>query len=137
MWYNLKEMTNNNNCGTPRNLVINGELVNKPSIMANHANNFFISKIRKIRNNFPINSYNPLLILKKLTYRNKNNFILPELRIEDAKTLIKKAKNSWTLCNGELSMNVIKKLNPLIAPHITHLFNCIIRSGTYPKIMKV
>ena len=34
-------------------------------------------------------------------------------------------------------MNVIKKINDRISPHITHLFNCIIRSGTYPEIIQL
>ena len=33
-------------------------------------------------------------------------------------------------------MKVIKKLNPLIAPHLTHLFNSMKRTGIYPKILK-
>ena len=77
------------------------------------------------------------MILKKLIGRNDHNFTLPLLTIEDTKKLIKKAKNSWTICNGDLSMNCIKKLRHEIAPHLTHLFNNIIRSGIYPDILRV
>ena len=69
--------------------------------------------------------------------RNKNEFKLPLLTVEDTRKLIKNAKNSWTLCGNDISMNIIKKLNDRISPHITHLFNCIIRSGTYPEIVQI
>ena len=69
--------------------------------------------------------------------RNKNEFKLPLLTVEDTRKLIKNAKNSWTLCGNDISMNIIKKLNDRISPHITHLFNCIIRSGTYPEVVQI
>ena len=47
MWANIKNLTNNPDSGTPQSLIINGNLVNKPKVIAEHANNFFISKIKK------------------------------------------------------------------------------------------
>merc|ERR1712030_57162 len=74
-----------------------------------------------------------MTILESLIPRNKNNFNIPLLTMNDTKKLI---KNSWTICNTNLSMNVIKKINSEMAPHLTHLYNCMTRTGIYPDIMK-
>ena len=34
-------------------------------------------------------------------------------------------------------MNILKIINKKISPHITHLCNCIIRTGIYPDKLKV
>ena len=137
MWANLKEVTKNNNTGPPSSLIINGEVENKPKNLANYANTFFTNKISEIRNKFSTNIINPMTILEHLIPRNKNNFEIPLLTINDTKKLIKGAKNSWTICNTNLSMNVLKKINTLISQHLTHLFNTITRTRVYPKVMKV
>ena len=64
MWTNLKDSVNEKKSGTPQNILINGVLENSPAKIANHANHFFINKIKKIRDKFPQNCYDPLLILK-------------------------------------------------------------------------
>ena len=137
MWANLKENVKVKSSGTPQNILIKGSLENSPAKIANFTNEFFIKKIRKIRRKFPSNCYDPLLILNKLIGRNRDTFNLPLLTIQDTKKLIKKAKNSWTICDGDISMNCLKKLNNEIAPHLTHLFNSIIRSGIYPDVLRI
>ena len=34
-------------------------------------------------------------------------------------------------------MKIVKKLSPAIIPHITYLINCIIKTETYPTILKL
>ena len=36
-----------------------------------------------------------------------------------------------------MSMRIIKKLNPILLPHITHLINSIIYTEIYPEVVKV
>ena len=62
---------------------------------------------------------------------------LPVLKFEDTKNIIRNSKNSWTLCQDNISMNVIKKLNKNIAPYLSHLFNNMIRTSIYPQRLKV
>ena len=35
------------------------------------------------------------------------------------------------------SIKIYKLINSRISPHITHLINCIIKTGVYPKILKI
>ena len=59
------------------------------------------------------------------------------MTIEDTKKIIRKSKNSWSCCNDTISMTILKRINKEISPHITHLCNCIIRTGIYPDKLKV
>ena len=64
-------------------------------------------------------------------------FQIPLLTVKDTEELIKKAKNSWTLCDDDISMNVIKRLYKKIAPHLTHLYNAMTITSIYPSALKV
>ena len=35
------------------------------------------------------------------------------------------------------SIKIYKLINSRISPHIAHLINCIIKTGVYPKILKI
>ena len=36
-----------------------------------------------------------------------------------------------------ISMKVVKNIDKLIAPHLTHMINCISTSSKYPKILQI
>ena len=110
MWKQLKEITNSNKILTLSSIVHNGERINKPLDIANIANNYYIQKVKNIRENFK-DKLDPLFYMEKLFQRNKKEFKIPLLTIKDTEELIKKAKNLWTLCDHDISMNVIKMLN--------------------------
>ena len=57
--------------------------------------------------------------------------------IGDIERIIKKLKPKNSKGNDISNMKIIKKLCPLIIPHITHLVNSIIHTETYPTILKV
>ena len=63
-------------------------------------------------------------------------FKLPLPSHNDIAEIIKKAKSSYSVGNDIINMNIIKKLTPLIIPHITHLLTNIIISEKYPTILK-
>ena len=67
------------------------------------------------------NAIDPMFYLRKLIPRNNNTFEIPILTVNDTRKLLKQAKNSWTLCNDNISMAVLKKIKLNIAPHLTHL----------------
>ena len=137
MWKQLKETTNSSKITTPTSIIHNGETINKAIDIANLANQYFIDKIINIRDKFGQNNIDPLYYIKKLFKKNDNEFSIPILTIKETEQLIKKAKNSWTVCSDEISMNIIKKLNKKISPHLTHLYNTMTRTAIYPEIIKL
>ena len=58
--------------------------------MSNIMNDFFIEKIKIIRDNFPNFTVSPLQILEKLKTRNKNTLTIPFLDIKTLHNIIKK-----------------------------------------------
>ena len=104
----------------------------------NIANEFFIDKIRKIRESFAVNvNISSIQILQKLVPKCKNNFEIKMVTVDDIARIIKKLKPKNSKGNDITNMKIIKKLCPAIIPHITHLVNSIIYTEIYPTILKV
>ena len=75
-----------------------------------------------------------MFIVKKLFVKNENEFTIPILTVKEVNLLIKNAKKSWTLNYDDISMNVLKKVNKIISPHLTHLYNNMTITCNYPSI---
>ena len=82
------------------------------------------------------NNVTPLQILQYLIPKKNTKFTLPLPTIKDINKIIKKAKASNSVGNDIITMRTIKKLTPLISPHLTHLLTTIITTETYPDILK-
>merc|ERR1712240_813259 len=122
----------------PRLILHDGNLVTSVRKIVNIANNFFIDKIRKIRESFPINNnVSPIEILQNLVPKSNNQFCIKMATIGDIERIIKKMKPKNLKGNDITNMNIIKKLCPAIIPHITHLVNSIIYTEIYPTVLKV
>ena len=117
--------------------MVNNNLITSPKDMANTANNFFIQKIEKIRNNFTNEMVSPMDIVKKLIPRVEDNFEIPLITVRQTINLISNTKNSNSTGYDDINNKFIKKCKIKIAPHITHLINTIIRTKKFPKIFKV
>ena len=138
MWGTFKDLSNTNKQIPPRLILHNGNLVTSIKKIVNIANDFFIDKICKIRESFPINhNISPLEILMNLVPKNKNEFRIKMATIGDIQRIIKKMKPKNSKGNDITNMKIIKKLCPAVLPHITHLVNSIIFTEIYPTILKV
>merc|ERR1712240_451284 len=121
----------------PRLILHDGNLVTSIRKIVNIANNFFIDKIRKIRESFPINNnVTPLEILQNLVPKINNQFCIKMAKIGDIERIIKKMKPKKSKGNDITNMHIIKKLCPAIIPY-THLVNSIIHTEVYPTVFKV
>merc|ERR1711867_17087 len=138
MWGTFKDLSNTNKQIPPRIILHNGNLVTSIKQIVNIANNFFIEKIRTIRESFPINNnISPLEILKNLVPKSQNEFSIKMATIGDIQRIIEKMKPKNSKGNDITNMKIIKKLCPAVLPHITHLVNSIIFTEIYPTILKV
>ena len=138
MWKNFKTITNNNKQVPPRNINHNGKFITSIKDICDIANQFYIDKIKKIRDNFTINNkINPINILSSLIKRNPNQIYIKYATNEQILKIISKAKNKNSVGPDIVSMKVVKKLSPFIVPHITHLVNAIIRTEVYPSNLKL
>ena len=96
-----------------------------------------MNKMIKIRNNFTPSTITHTQILEQLISKPQCKFTLPHITIKQTKKLIRKMKSSNSTGHDSSSIKIYKLINNCISPHITHLINCIINTGVYPKILKL
>ena len=138
MWGTFKNLTNTSKQAPPRVIIYNGNLVTSVKKIVNIANEFFVEKVRKIRESFPVNfNISAIEILQKLVPKCQNQFQIKMATMEDIERILKKLKPKNSKGNDITNMKIIKKLCPAIIPHITHLVNSIIYTEIYPTVLKV
>ena len=81
-WKFLKQYNKCKKSRPPDRLNCNGKMLSIPKELANIANNFFISKIEKIRRGFTPDEITPIEILEKLVPKNPNSFQIPIITIQ-------------------------------------------------------
>ena len=137
MWNNVMQLTNKLKQVPPRMISHNNKVVTSISKITNIANNHYKNKVEKIRKSFTTNhNIDPIQLLHNLIPKPNTTFELPLPTHNDIAEIIKKATSSYSVGNDIINMNIIKKLTPLIIPHITHLLTNIIIYEKYPTILK-
>ena len=136
-WKFLQKFTNKSKQTPPSNITVHGINYSSPKILANLCNDFFIEKISKIRNHFTNSSVDPIKILESLIPRNPNTFQIPLITIEKTKIIIKNLKTSNSTGHDLLSNQILKKINDILSPHVTHLINSIIITNIFPDTFKI
>ena len=136
-WKFVKQLNGVNKQQIPNNITFGGKQITSPKEIAKIANNYFIDKILKIRENFKITDVDPIHILSALIPRTSNNFIIPPITVQQTQNIIKKLKNSSSTGHDDINNKIIKKISKEISPHIAHLINLIILKGKIPEIFKI
>merc|ERR1712240_633465 len=126
LWTAVKELTNTCKKTPPRNIIHNNSVITSLKHIANIANNHFINKTTKIRNNFIPSTISHIQILKQLIEKPKFKFTLPHIIIQQTKKLIRKMKLSNSTGHDSSSIKIYKMINSQISPYITHSLNSII-----------
>ena len=137
IWKNIKNWLGWNTGGPPTKLIENGTIYNKPSELAKVMNNFFINKVRNLRQNLPINPGDPLQLVRKLMLNRKCTFRLKSVHPEDVLKIIGKLKTSSSCGTDEISSYVLKLIKHEITPVVTHLVNLSITQQDFPFLWKV
>ena len=137
LWTTVKELTNTSTKTPPRHIIHENSVITSLRKIANVANQHFINKIKKIRSKFTSSNLTHIQILEQLINKPKSKFKIPYITVKQTKKLIRNMKSSNSTGNDLFSMKIYKLINSRISPHIAHLINCIIKTGVYPKILKI
>ena len=121
----------------PSKLIYKNKIFSSPKELTEILNDHYINKIKKIRQSFNTSKIKPLDILKKLRPRVSNKLIIPPITIYKTKKIINKIKTSNATGWDDVTSRILKKVTNMLAPHITHLINSIIKTATYPLIYKI
>ena len=82
------------NCGSPNQLFHAGKMLNKPSEIADCQNEFFINKVKQIRENLPYQVSDPLEKLRSLMKNRICSFSLQAVHPETVEKILTSLKNS-------------------------------------------
>ena len=118
-------------------IVINSKVITSVKKIANLINEFFVTKIQKIRSKFKIHNTNSLDILKRVIPKPTSKFSLKPPTISKVSKIISKFRNGNTSGFENISIKIFKKLNRKISPIITHLMTNIYHTSIYPDILQI
>ena len=133
----MKEFSDNKKQQIPNNITFNNIQVTSPLQIANIANEYFITKIKNIRNSFKQSYITPMYILEKLIPKCKNDIHILFITINQTNDIIKNLKNSKSTGHDAINNRILKKIGHRIAPHLTHLINSILNTSIFPDIFKI
>ena len=137
LWTTVKDMTDSCNKTPPRNIDHDNIPVTTLRQIANIANRNYIDKIDKVRKDFKRQRLTHIDVLKMIVPKPTITFKLPYITLDQTIRLIHDMKTSNSLGYDLASIKVYKMLAYRLGPHIQHLINTIIKTGTYPDILQL
>ena len=111
-------------------------MVTSPAGLASAMNNFFIEKIKRLRNGIPLPIGDPVKKIREAMRERNCSFTIKPVKEEDVLKIIKDLKNSSATCVDCIDTRTIKLIADLIAPVLTHVINLSIKSSIFPSICK-
>merc|ERR1712240_568177 len=89
----LNDINNKTTFTSPRSIIYKDSIITNIQEICNMANNYYISSIRKIRENIPQTAVTPIDIIKRIYPRSKVTLEIPIPTIQNITEIIKKAKS--------------------------------------------
>ena len=137
MWKELKSRVGGK-CGScPTDIIDNGQRIKSPKKLSVLFNNFFKDKILTIRSSFKKCNNNAIEVLEKLIKRPDSTFELSEVNIKDVYDIISDMGGTNACGFDDMNSKIIKLVPHITSIYITHLFNTIIRTKTFPQTLKI
>ena len=135
-WRSIKSFLGWNSGGPPTQLIVNGELKNKPYELATAMNQFFHQKVGNLRENIPASLTDPLDNVKKLMSNRTCSFSLKPVHPDVVGQIISNMKSSKSCGLDNMDSYVIKLAKDELTPVITHIINLSIQSRIFPALWK-
>ena len=136
LWKTVKGILSWTSSGSPSQLFHDGKLWTRPQEVATVQNEFFLDKVKQIRENLPPPVSDPLAKLKSLMFGRKCSFKLAAVHPDDVDKIIAGLKNSKSFGLDLIDTQVIKLIKAEIVPALTHVINLSIDSQEFPEYWK-
>ena len=136
IWKTVKSWLGWNTGGTPTQLVVNGELVNKPKQLSKCMNEFFVNKVTNLRGSIPPCRKDPLDRVRNLMQSRNCSFSLRFAHPDDISKVIKNLKSSKSSGLDDIDSYVLKLACEEVTPAITHIVNLSIGQSYFPTFWK-
>ena len=136
LWKNVKTWIDWNNSGPPSQLFNDGRLINSPAGIAGTMNNFFINKVRLLRQKIPIAQTDPMAKLRETLNDRTCKMAFQSVKPEEVLKIIRGLKNSKSTGTDFMDTSVIKLVAEDILPAVTHIINLSLGQSLFPSIWK-
>ena len=133
LWKTVKGILSWTSSGSPSQLFHDGKLWTRPQEVATVQNEFFLDKVKQIRENLPPPVSDPLAKLKSLMFGRNCSFKLAAVHPDDVDKIIAGLKNSKSFGLDLIDTQVIKLIKAEIVPALTHVINLSIDSQNIGK----
>ena len=136
VWKNLKSWLGWSKGGPPTKLMDNGNLCSKPKELVKIMNEFFVNKVKLLREKLPGNQGNSLDLVKKLMKNRKSKFKIKPVHPDEVLKIITNLKATQSCGTDDIDSKVIKLVKHELTPVITHIINLSIHQKTFPSQWK-
>lgn len=137
VWKNLKLWLGWTKGGPPTKLIHNGNIVTKPKDLAKVMNEYFITKVRQLRQKIPDIPGNPLNLVKKLMKNRNCNFQFQPVHPDEVLKIITNLKATKSCGVDNIDAYVIKLAKVELVPVITHIVNLSLENQIFPLQWKM
>ena len=136
IWKNVKHWLGWTTGGPPTQLISEGSSFSKPKDLVKIMNDFFINKVKLLRQNLPRNTGDPLVLTRRLMRKRQCSFQFRSVHPDEIKKIIKNLKNSKSCGTDNIDTYIIKLASEELTPVITHIINLSLTQPHFPGLWK-
>ena len=124
LWKNMLGWLNWSSSASPTKQLCEGQIVSAPSKLANIQNQYYINKVKKIREELPQPRIDPLATLRKrMQGRSTSVFTFSPVDPDQVEKIISNLKNSKASGIHELDTYILKLVKKEVVPAVCHILN--------------
>ena len=136
VWKNVKHWLGWSSGGPPTQLMSEGNIYSKPKDLARIMNDFFVNKVRRLRENLLRNPGDPLALVKRLMGARECRFQFNSVHPDETDKIIANLKNSKSCGSDNIDTYIIKLARKELVPVITHIINLSLAQPLFPNVWK-
>ena len=137
LWQNVKSWLSWGDSGPPSKLFHNGMIINKPARLATIMNEFFINKVRQLRELIPAAASDPLTKLREVLQDRQCTFTMRAVSPDEVAEIVAGLKNTKSTGMDFIDTWVVKLVANEILPALTHIVNISISQAEFPMPWKI
>ena len=137
VWKEFRQFQGQEENKSPIKIINDGKEVTSPKKLCTIFNDFFIHKIETIQSKFNPNDDEQMQILEKLIDKPTSTLELESITVDEMYKAINRMKTSTSCGFDQISSKTIKLIPEMTSLWLTHLLNNMLRTGIFPKILKI
>ena len=135
-WKNVKTWLGWTSGGPPTKLVVDGVMQTKPKNLATIMNDYFVNKVKNLRENLPEPHVDPLTKIRSFMSNRNCSFKLRAMHPDEIEKIINNLKSTKSCGKDFIDSYILKLAKKELIPALTHIVNLSIATKVFPKLWK-